>query len=771
MSPPAPVVVGPLVECSRSVEVCGLELNADVRIFVDGSPAAHARVVVTSITLVLDLPLTVGRQVTATQAIDGEQSAPSAPAEVRALGELHSPRVLPPVGGGDRAIWVSGVTPGAIVSVHAAGAQIGQALSGGPVMRILVFSVGAPVEVTTRLCGQERTSHAVAPVADPGGPGFFPGTAQFDVDYGTFRVPADGDDGGFDAHLRGRVRLPAIFGIPLPGLRVPLVLVAHGYWVVPEEDVHSLEGYAWLTEHLARWGFATCSISLSDVNRATDPPNQSDQQTARGEVILAMLDRLSRDTRVSGHVDTQRVGLVGHSMGGEGVVVAQDMNWRRSARFGIRGVVSLAPTNYRPDIALVHADYLQLHGSLDYLLGSPQEVTGRDARFSGFRLYDRAWRPRTYAFVEGARHNVWNTIWLNSPSFPGTDDPRALDPGKQQAIGRDLITAFFAATLHDKADYRGYLAGPSRPQSIGATPVIFQHQEPAVEVIEDCGDADPQLGSAAEQPLDKTVNRRGLTVSVTGDGLDRWEEAENFTLPRGGHETRNADIAWSTPEVIYRTALGGLVAGAADVLALRLAQHYEENGEDTPVETWNPIGRDIDLLVELDDGSQRATVRLGAVGEVPYPLPGYAYSVFGTVRIPMDAFTAMNPRFDLGRLQELRLYPAPRPTGRLLLDDVEIESITLLTAPGRLTLLRVHELGTGFGPPDDHIDAEVIVRLDSRPGESFGFRLRTNPELPSATAMLASLRAALVHDLPVRLVYVPDGRTMRQLVGVLPQPA
>ena len=50
---------------------------------------------------------------------------------------------------------------------------------------------------------------------------------------------------------------------------------------------------------------------------------------------------------------------------------------------------------------------------------------------------------------------------------------------------------------------------------------------------------------------------------------------------------------------------------------------------------------------------------------------------------------------------------------------------------GKLTMLRVHEVGTGYGPPPDFIDVEVVFKVDSRPGMAFGFQLRNDDNLPA----------------------------------------
>lgn len=72
-------------------------------------------------------------------------------------------------------------------------------------------------------------------------------------------------------------------------------------------------------------------------------------------------------------------------------------------------------------------------------------------------------------------------------------------------------------------------------------------------------------------------------------------------------------------------------------------------------------------------------------------------------------------------------------------------------ARGRLTLLRVHDVGTGFGPPADFIDVEVVIGLDSVPGQFFGFQLRNDAKLPARQGMLDLLRDAFERNLIVNI--------------------
>ncbi len=82
---------------------------------------------------------------------------------------------------------------------------------------------------------------------------------------------------------------------------------------------------------------------------------------------------------------------------------------------------------------------------------------------------------------------------------------------------------------------------------------------------------------------------------------------------------------------------------------------------------------------------------------------------------------------------------------------------SLLVAEGTVSSLRVHEVGTGFGPPGDEIDGEVVIRLDSWPGHAFGFSLRNNTDQDTHRGMLNLLRTAFKYDTGVRLDYSRTG--------------
>ena len=70
-----------------------------------------------------------------------------------------------------------------------------------------------------------------------------------------------------------------------------------------------------------------------------------------------------------------------------------------------------------------------------------------------------------------------------------------------------------------------------------------------------------------------------------------------------------------------------------------------------------------------------------------------------------------------------------------------------------LTMLRVHDVGTAFGPASDQIDVEVVVQVAERNG-SFGFQLRDDGNRLARRGMLDLLRDAMDNpDLRINFDY------------------
>jgi hypothetical protein len=85
--------------------------------------------------------------------------------------------------------------------------------------------------------------------------------------------------------------------------------------------------------------------------------------------------------------------------------------------------------------------------------------------------------------------------------------------------------------------------------------------------------------------------------------------------------------------------------------------------------------------------------------------------------------------------------------------------MALIQSKGKVTFLRVHDVGTKFGPPSDQIDAEVIMKLSSQPDRAMGFQPRNDDDRAARQGMLDLLRDAVNNNRTVAVDYdLPTGK-------------
>lgn len=404
------------------------------------------------------------------------------------------------------------------------------------------------------------------------------------IDTGHFRVdPADATR--FQVRVKGQLCHPARVGDPakLPEgtNRFPVVVVIHGQHTaidfnltdtggprrtVPDGsggtvtliparasvafEVPNHLGYTNLQEHLAQQGIVSVSI---DTNAA----NVLGSLTAfRAELGLAMLDHLralDRDATspLHGRLDFTRVGVVGHSRGGDAVATLAARNTRRPVerRFGIRSVVQIAPTDFtgmtRGPVRMnttVTDSYLVVYGSHDGDVSGrfdPADLSqGWGFVGTGFRHYDRSGTQRAMVFIHGATHNRFNSVWIDparhragsdarrlaekqadnfddaavvdpalpvaaaDPPGPGERDRRVLSDAAHRTLMREYIGGWLFKHLQGNAAAIGLFNGTGT-NSLG-TPVSLQwkHGQP-VRTIDVFDDLDPRrsdIGGTSTAP-------------------------------------------------------------------------------------------------------------------------------------------------------------------------------------------------------------------------------------------------------------------------------
>ena len=202
------------------------------------------------------------------------------------------------------------------------------------------------------------------------------------------------------------------------------------------------EGYAYMAKNLATWGYTVFSLDQDQLMMRQD--NIGKGMHARRTLIMALLDALYKATEsglpteaenpdsnlgktLVGKLDMTRIGLMGHSRGGDAVTSFVEWNRMRPTgrRYPLRAVISLAPVNYERS-----ATY-----------GVPLMVIlpwcdGDVSNLQGARIYERSQHvngdnsyPTILSSQLGGNHNWYNTVWKADGDDSGLRDPACGPPG------------------------------------------------------------------------------------------------------------------------------------------------------------------------------------------------------------------------------------------------------------------------------------------------------------------------------------------------------
>lgn len=304
---------------------------------------------------------------------------------------------------------------------------------------------------------------------------------------------------GAKVEVRANVHLPA----GLPDGPYPIVLFMHGNhsscfrgdragyrWPCRRgwKPLPNHEGYDYAASRLASYGYIVVSVSANGVNvhgnRLADTGMRQ-----RGELLEHHLDLWQTWSTVGGEpfgdrfvgkVDMSRIGTMGHSRGGEGVVWHVIVDRQRVDPYGIDAVLPLAPV----DFTRVTVNRVPLSVVLPYCDGDVFDLQGvhffDDARY---RVPGDP-RPKHVLTLFGANHNFFNSVWTPAFGFPGAFDDTfgrcagKLTPSQQRRVGAAYIVSYFRRYLGEELGLDPVWTGAATPRRIDPSRALMAFMAP-----------------------------------------------------------------------------------------------------------------------------------------------------------------------------------------------------------------------------------------------------------------------------------------------------
>ncbi len=624
----------------------------------------------------MDPPASSGDKVVQTMCAS---NPPSDPGSITVLpcSELPPP-VVHPIQTGATTVVVTDWAAGARIKVFQGTEKIGD---GGPSAISLTRPIEAdvPVYVIQQVgdCISEFArvvnSRCVEPPTsgNPAGLNLFPiGFANFeDGDFkGSVYYPAEDDGQNQPFNERwANIR------------RSPIVIMAHGnHGTVYDPNNRTNEssencggfspsvhtailqnhtGYRYLQRQLARMGIIAVSVDCNATNGCTGNSLTNIEQ--RADLILGSLNHFrdldgAGDAIFGDRIDFENVGFLGHSRGGEAVIMAANQAQSLDAR--ARAVISLAPVNHNVVLPDGYA-FMSMLAAND----------GDVSTVPGAKFYDLATPApfKSQVFIDRANHNFFNREWVSDED--GRANSAILSRVQCERILSRYGCALFRTHLlgHDLSDYLTYRL---KPGGVETENVHLSFEWEGQAMVDD-----------HEQPGGIGTNTMGEPTAQSSGMF-----ADEFELHQAGSVS---------PSTFWGNTKGMIVKGRrGSLFQTRLNGSANFSGDEGMFEIWvrvaevsngglNPAdGPVFDLGIE-DSSEQRAWASSDNVGGIPRPFENPPVtgtkSMMSTLRFPIHCFQPEERQLKLANIEAIyvRIGEDDRPAFALdILQIVKIDN-------------------------------------------------------------------------------------------------
>jgi hypothetical protein len=454
----------------------------------------------------------------------------------------------------------------------------------------------------------------------------------------------------------------------------PVVIIGHG-------GGHRYYWYDYLQDHLASYGFI-CMSHQNHFTMGSGIPHVLPHTEAliSGQATIA-------DGALNGLIDETRIAWIGHSLGGQEVVLACNdvMTGVYEPEYFTRD--SLKVTSAIGAVSLVedaggggpaNGVYHVLYGSAD------GDVTGEaDCDMcQPFRHLDRGTGFKQSTYVHGADHNDFNCC-----GFENFDGPPETEIGREEAqqVAKAVYLALMKHYLEGNIPAKDYLWRQwerFRPMGVAdSTIVVSTYSEPSETgkyVIEDYQTGESLTLSSAGGEV--TYNVSNLFEGRLDDNDDTfvWAPSDpmnGMTYGGDADTTRGAVFDWAIGQ--ERFMQFEVPVGDGDFRPFKYLSFRACQGTQHP-ETVAELG-DLSFTVTLIDATgAESSMNIGAYGggiEEVYQRAGGWQNEFETIRLRLTDFLNNGSDLNLSDVAAVRFdfggsFGSSR--GRLGFDDLEV---------------------------------------------------------------------------------------------------
>ena len=470
--------------------------------------------------------------------------------------------------------------------------------------------------------------------------------------------------------------------------------------------IPSYQGYDYVAQVLASNGYIVVSVSANGINAFDNNVNDLGMQ-ARAELMQRHLDQWRTfnttgaapfGTKFVGKIDLTRVGTMGHSRGGEGVVKHYVYNASLGSPYTIKAIFPLAPVDFNRPVV----NNAALGVILPYCDGDVSDNQGvhffDDARYN---VAGDTGAKHTIQ-VMGANHNYYNTIWTpgmfaagtaddwTSGVSGGSADPQCgtgtgnhrLTSAQQRGTGLAYLSAFFRVYVGGETQFTPILTAAAPPPASAQTTdlhVSYHAPDAATKRL----DVNRLLTATnlTTNTLGGATTQTGLTPHDLCGGnspepqhclsATQSTSRQPHTVPSARSSLRGLSqlrTGWNANGATYSN---DLPLGSRDVSGFQTLQFRASVNFD---DTRNAKAPQNFTVVLTDGTGAQASVRVGDVSDVLFYPPGTTGPVpkvlLNMARIPLTSFTGVN----LTDIRTIQFRFDQTTQGALLITDLAFAS-------------------------------------------------------------------------------------------------